>query len=137
MFWWGAAWKESSMQATLEATRIDVQQTEASLQAAFATGPQDAAGWVELMKWNPGLPGRMPDCIKTRAFIGDARTQRMACEITVWVEPPPSPEVVAARMLAQAQKALQDAGSSPPARGSERRSERSWPPSPGPMHFGD
>jgi len=74
----GYSWGRASAAASFRAT-------EANLAAAFRDGPQAAAEWLDLMRWN-AIGTALAHC---QAFA-DQATGRQACMVPLWTAPPKS-----------------------------------------------
>lgn len=72
----GLAWGQASAADSFRATQAD-------LTAAFRYGPQDAARWLELMRWND-LDNSLARC---QSFT-DQSSGRQACMVPLWTSPP-------------------------------------------------
>ena len=124
--------------------RSGIVETEDSLQAAFAQGPDAARAWADLMAWNPDLPGVLAGC---RRYTS-AGTDRKACTVAVWAERdhalvvPPAPRFIVAPaatdggtesnvVITPAQPAV-----STPSPATTPFPLRDFPPPKGPVQFG-
>jgi hypothetical protein len=74
-YWWGRAEEASTYRVTA-----------ARLAAAFRDGPEIAARWLDLMRWN-SLPEALKACDQGQAFT-DQQSGRRACSLPLWLEPP-------------------------------------------------
>ena len=72
--------------------RADIHETEAGLQAAFSTGPDDAQKWLALMNWN-NIGVALKAC--DQRGVSSIQSGRQACGVPLWVEAPPAAAVPA------------------------------------------
>ncbi len=119
--------------------RVDIQETDLKLQAAFAEGKLNAELWALLMQSNDITEAikacRGPNLIRTG-------TARPACWVPLWTAPPedPPPQAHAeapAGFLADAPVAQVTAPAAPARAEPQKINPWGWPPPPpGPVHFG-
>jgi hypothetical protein len=75
-YWWGH-----------RSAKAVIAETETGLQTAFQNGPEAARQWWSLMAWNDPRKA----LAKCQGQAVHVEGGRRACDVPLWIEPPPAP----------------------------------------------